>query len=82
MKNLRRKKEISMRTLDLVRVRHTMLLGVLNQIQNYVDCLERGYLGEITNKEKEFTDELRQTLSKIENICWDYFEEEGRIIDA
>lgn len=80
MKTLHRKKEISMKTLDLVRVRHTMLLGVHNQMKNYLECLERGYLGEMNNKEKEFTDELKQTLLKIENVCWDYFDEEGRIL--
>lgn len=69
-----------MKKLDLVRVRHTMLLGVHNQMKNYLECLERGYLGETTNKEKEFTNELKETLLKIENTCWDYFEEEGRIL--
>jgi len=49
-------------------------------MKNYLECLERGYLGNMTEKEKEFTDELKQTMLKIENACWDYFEEEGRIL--
>jgi len=80
VKTLQSKREISMKNLDLVRVRHTMLLGVHNQMKNYLECLERGYLGNMTEKEKEFTDELKQTMLKIENACWDYFEEEGRIL--
>jgi hypothetical protein len=58
-----------------------MLLGVQSQMKNYIECLERGYLGETTNKEKEFTDELKATLIKIENVCWEYFDEEGRLLE-
>lgn len=72
-------KETSM-TLDNVRVRHAMLLGVYGQMKNYIECLERGYLGDLNECEKKLTDDMRDTLLKIENACWDYFEEEGRIL--
>jgi hypothetical protein len=49
-------------------------------MKNYLECLERGYLGETNDKEKKFTNELKETLLKIEDVCWDYFEEEGRIL--
>lgn len=74
------KKEISM-TLNNVRVRHAMLLGMYGQMKNYVECLERGYLGEVNDYEKKLVDEMKDTLIKIENVCWNYFQKEGKIIN-
>jgi len=68
-------------TLNNVRVRHAMLLGMYGQMKNYVECLERGYLGEVNDYEKKLVDEMKDTLIKIENVCWNYFQKEGKIIN-
>lgn len=69
-----------MDTLNNIRVKHIMLLGLYAQMKNYLGCMERGYLGEMSEGEKNLIDELKATLLKIENVCWTYCEEEGRII--
>lgn len=70
-----------MNTLSNIRVRHSMLMGLYVQMKNYTECLERGYLGEVSDKEKKLTDNMKDTLLEMDQICWNYFEEEGKIIE-
>ncbi len=71
-----------MKELDNVRVRHAMLFGVYVQLKNYLECLNRGYLGDLNDFEKKLSDELKDTLLKVESTCWDYFDKEERILEG
>jgi len=64
-----------------VRVRHSMLLGAYIQTKNYLDCVERGYLGEMEEFEKNLVEELKKNTILIENVLWDYFDREADILD-
>lgn len=68
-------------SLPNIRARHSMLLSLYVSMKNYLECLERGYLGEISPFEKSLADEMKDTLLKMESACLDYFKEEGRIIE-
>jgi hypothetical protein len=57
-----------------------MLLSLYVSMKNYLECLEHGYMGEISPYEKTLADEMKDTLLKMESTCLDYFKEEGRII--
>ncbi len=67
-------------TIDVVRVRHSMLIMVFTQIENYLACMERGYLGEIATEEEELFKKLKTTMNGIEKVLNLYFTEEIELL--
>lgn len=61
-----------MKKLDNIRIHHSMLLGLCSQIKNYVNCYERGYLGETTEKEEALYQNILKTRDEIENMLMHY----------
>ena len=51
-----------MEDLANIRVRHSMLLGVYVQMKNYLDCIERNYLGAMSSAEQELIDEMKKNV--------------------
>lgn len=71
-----------MDSLASTRVRHSMLLSMYVPMKNYLECLERGYLGNIEEFEKPLVAELKKNCSSIEKVLWDYFDKEGNILNG
>jgi len=63
-----------------IRVRHAMLLGAYIQTKNYLECIERGYLGDLVDIEKTLIEEMKKTLPAMEKILSDYFNIETDIL--
>lgn len=70
-----------MKLLGNVRVRHSMLLGAYIQMKNYLECVERGYLGDLEDFEKELVQEMKKNVISIEKVLWDYFDKEASILE-
>lgn len=60
------------------RVRHSMLLGVYTQLKNYLDCIDRGYLGNLKETEQKLVNELKGTRKSIEKVLKYYFDKEEK----
>jgi hypothetical protein len=69
-----------MEDLANIRVRHSMLLGVYVQMKNYLDCIERNYLGAMSSAEQELIDEMKKNVIAIEKTLWDYFHKEEKLM--
>ena len=67
--------------LNTVMVRHSMLRGAYVQLKNYLDCVERGYLGVLLPDEQDMVKELKKTTQSMENTLKYYFDTEERMIN-
>lgn len=58
--------------INSVRLRYSMLLNLHMQMKNYVNCMNRGYLGELEDFEKKLIDEIDATTLKMKEAFWQY----------
>lgn len=70
-----------MELLNATRVRHSMLLGAYTQLKNYLDCVDRGYLGVLKEEEKEMIKELKKTRLSMEKVLKYYFDKEESLVN-
>jgi hypothetical protein len=68
-------------SLEIVRVRHSMLIGIYVQMNNYFECLSRGYLGELDPKETILLEDLKKTMVNVEKVMEGYFDSESKIME-
>jgi hypothetical protein len=45
-----------------------------------LDCIERGYLGKISQLEQQAIEEMKIAMSSIEENCLEYYEEQHRVV--
>jgi len=68
-----------MEKLGIIRVRHSMLLAVYTQTKNYLECIDRNYLGEIESYENDLIEVMRNNMAAMEKVLLDYFDTEGEL---
>lgn len=68
-----------MEKLGVIRVRHSMLLAVYTQTKNYLECIDRNYLGETEPYEKTLIEVMRNNMAAMEKVLLDYFDTEGEL---
>jgi hypothetical protein len=72
----------SMQDLASIRVRHSMLSGVYVQIKNYLDCVDRDYLGKMNQSEQTLVDEMKNFNKSMEKMLREYFHKEEKILNG
>lgn len=69
-----------MTTLGNIRVKHSMLLSTYVQIKNYLECVDRNYLGEMDTTESQLIETLRRMVDTIEKTLSHYSFKEAEIL--
>jgi hypothetical protein len=69
-----------MAVLGNIRVKHSMLFTTQVQIKNYLQCVDRNYLGEMDETERKLIEDLKKTVNIIENVLNHYTLKEAEIL--
>lgn len=67
-------------TLGNIRVKHSMLLSIHVQMKNYLECINRNYLGEMDATEKKLIEEIESTIKTMEKTLEHYSFQEAEIL--
>ena len=62
-------------------LRHSMLICLHTQMYQYINCVSRGYLGEITPEEKVIIDKFNNSMLDVANVLKQYFEKERDLME-
>ena len=68
-----------MEKLGIIRVRHSMLLAIYTQTKNYLECIDRNYLGKMKPYEKDLLKIMKNNMAAMGKVLLDYFDTEGEL---